>query len=123
MQGTLSPRSVRSYLYKMDNVLYEIKDQKGILKSAKYDSWKREVINDLASSGYIKEKGNKYVISREGREVIKQDSFLYYNRKVKSKDGDNEEIETELVSIFRSSYMFAVAAFLVMLVVTIFRLK
>ncbi len=123
MQGTLSPRSVRSYLYKMDHVLYEIRDQKGILKNNNYEPWKQEVISDLASSGYIKMKGDKYVISREGKEVIKQDSFLYYKRKVKSKDGESSEIETELVSIFRSSYFIAVAAFLVMLVVTMFRLR
>lgn len=124
MQTALSPRSINSYLYKMDNVLYEVKDQNGILKNNNYDSWKQEIIEDLAISGYIKPAGDKYVITPEGREVIKQDSFLYYNKKIKSDEtSSNEDVVTKQVSIFKHSYFIAILTLLVLAAITVFRLR
>ncbi|UJH89845.1 hypothetical protein LZ575_12630 [Antarcticibacterium sp. 1MA-6-2] len=74
--------------YKLDHVLYEIRDQRGILKNYTYESWKAEVIIELESLGFIKPDGDKYVITEEGREVIHQDSFLRYNCKLKNKTED-----------------------------------
>lgn len=124
MQTAVSTRSINSYLYKMDNVLYEVKDQNGILKNNNYDSWKQEVIEDLAVSGYIKPEGDMYVITPEGREVIKQDSFLYYNKKIKSDENAEPEIvHTKPVSIFKHSYFIAILTLLVLAAITIFRLR
>src|SRR5690606_11753572 len=122
MQTAVSPRSINSYLYKMDNVLYEVKDQNGILKNDNYDPWKMEVIQDLEISGYIKPDGNKYIITPEGREVIKQDSFLYYNKHIKSETTE-PEISTKQVSIFRHSYFIALLTLLVLASITVFRLR
>ncbi len=123
MQTGVSNRSINSYLYKMDNVLYEVKDQNGILKNDNYDSWKQEVIKDLSSSGYIKPEGNKFVITSEGREVIKQDSFLYYNKKIKNEESTIPEIQTRRESIFKSTYFIAILTMLVLAAITIFRLR
>ena len=122
MQTAVSPRSINSYLYKMDNVLYEVKDQNGILKNNNYDSWKLEVIQDLEISGYIKPDGDKYVITPEGKEVIKQDSFLCYNKHIKSETTE-PETATKQVSIFRHSYFIALLTLLVLAAITIFRLR
>lgn len=122
MQTAVSPRSINSYLYKMDYVLYEVKDQNGILKNNNYDSWKLEVIQDLEISGYIKPDGDKYVITPEGKEVIKQDSFLYYNKHIKSETTE-PEISTKQVSIFRHSYFIALLTLLVLAAITVFRLR
>ncbi len=105
MHAALSTSALQSYLNKMDNVLYEIKDHKGILKNNNYDAWKVEVIADLASSGFIEQKGDLYVITAEGREVIRHDSFLYYNRRIKLSKGEvpvENAPTVERVSIFRS---------------------
>ena len=75
--------SILSSYYKMDNVLYEIRDQKGILVNNSYDTWKQEVLRDLLQAGFIKLENDLYTITEEGREVIAQDSFLYYNKKLK----------------------------------------
>lgn len=124
MQGTLSPRSVQSYLNKMDYVLYEIKDHKGILKNDDYDTWKQEVIEDLASSGYIKLRNNNYVITEAGKEVIKHDSFLYYNRKLERPEGEvKDPVEVERVSILKNTYIIAIVGFLILATITIFRLR
>jgi hypothetical protein len=74
--------SLVSSYYKMDNVLYEIRDQKGLLKNSKYEAWKEEVLKDLLQAGFIKVEGDLYTITEEGREVINHDSFLYYNRRI-----------------------------------------
>src|SRR5690606_17677091 len=124
MQTVVSPRSINSYLYKMDNVLYEVKDQNGILKNDNYDSWKMEVIQDLEISGYIKPAGDKYVITPEGREVIKHDSFLYYNKKITREETPESAIPvTESLSIFKHSYFLAFITLLVLAAVTVFRLR
>ena len=124
MQTVVSPRSINSYLYKMDNVLYEVKDQNGILKNDNYDSWKMEVIQDLEISGYIKPAGDKYVITPEGREVIKHDSFLYYNKNITREETPESAIPvTESLSIFKHSYFLAFITLLVLAAVTVFRLR
>lgn len=83
MTAVASNTTILSSFYKMDNVLYEIRDKKGILKNGLYEPWKAEVIADLEFSGFIKQEGDKYVLTEEGREVINYDSFLYYNKRIK----------------------------------------
>ena len=119
MQASISPSALSSYMYKMDNVLYEVKDKRGILKNNNYDAWKQEVIDDLAGSGFIKLNRNKYVITREGREVIKQDSFLNYNRKT----NDEYTAPVEKASITKNQYFIAILSLIVLAVITIFRLR
>ena len=119
MQATLSPSAVSSYMYKMDNVLYEVKDKKGILKNNNYEAWKQEVIDDLAGSGFITLNKDKYVITKEGREVIKHDSFLNYNRK----NNDEDTTPIEKTSRSRNQYFIAILSLLVLAVITIFRLR
>ncbi|QED38206.1 hypothetical protein FK178_10975 [Antarcticibacterium arcticum] len=125
MQAALSNSSMSSYLYKMDNVLYEVKDLKGILKNNNYDAWKQEVIEDLAGSGYIRLNGDKYVITREGREVIRHDSFLYYNRRTNLEKIEEKEIPAaeQKLNIFKKHYIIPILAFLVLVLVTLFRLR
>lgn len=124
MQTALSSRSINSYLYKMDHVLYEVKDQDGILRNNNYDSWKQEVLEDLAISGYIKLNEDKYVITPEGKEVIKQDSFLNYNKKIISEDNAALEVPQQSKhSIFRNSYFIAILTLLVLAAITVFRLR
>ena len=124
MQTAVSTRSINSYLYKMDHVLYEVKDQNGILRNNNYESWKQEVLEDLAISGYIKLNKGKYVITPEGKEVIKQDSFLNYNKKIISEDTTASEAPPESkVSIFRNSYFIAILTLLVLAAITVFRLR
>ncbi len=125
MQATLSTSSMSSYLYKMDHVLYEIKDLKGILKNNNYDAWKQEVIEDLAGSGYISLNGDKYVITQEGREVIKHDSFLNYNRKINHENIEENEIPAaeQKLNIFKKHYIIPILAFLALALVTLFRLR
>src|SRR5690606_40147547 len=108
MQAAVSSRSINSYLYKMDNVLYEVKDQNGILKNDNYDSWKQGVIDDLAISGYIKPEGDKFVITPEGREVIKQDSFLYNNKNIQSDNPATETWQSKQERIFKQKYLIVV---------------
>jgi len=125
MQATLSTSAISSYLYKMDNVLYEVKDQKGILKNNNYDAWKQEVIEDLASSGFIKLNRDKYVITKEGREVIKHDSFLYYNRRINLENAEenNTTAPSEKVNIFKKHYIIPILSLVVLALITLFRLR
>ena len=124
MQATLSSSSVSSYIYKMDNVLYEVKDKRGILKNNNYEAWKQEVIDDLAGSGFITLKNDKYVITKEGREVIKHDSFLNYNRRINLENNIEETAApVERTGITRNQYFIAILSLLVLAVITIFRLK
>ncbi|MFN4764630.1 hypothetical protein ACKGJN_15985 [Gillisia sp. Q332] len=96
--------SILSSFHKMDNVLYEIRDQKGILINTGYDAWKQDVLRDLLQAGFIKLEKDLYTITAEGREVIAQDSILYYNKRVKIKkvtiNAANKEEETGLFSNF-----------------------
>ena len=87
--------SALSSFYKKDYVLYEIQDQRGILRSNSYEPWKAEVIADLEISGFIRSEGDKYVLTKEGKEVINYDSFLYYNRKFNLQKTD--EVLQEIV--------------------------
>lgn len=124
METVISTRSINSYLYKMDNVLYEVKDQKGILRNDNYDSWKEEVLEDLATSGYIKPQGEKYVITPEGRKVIKHDSFLYYTKHINSGEAKGAGVvPSKSASIFKHSYFIAILTLLVLAAITIFRLR
>lgn len=94
--------SILSSYYKMDNVLYEIRDAKGISKNVQYETWKEEVLRDLLQAGFIKIQKDLYIISEEGREVIQQDSLLYYNKRLKvnktTKVDANIEEKTKLFS-------------------------
>jgi hypothetical protein len=95
--------SLASSYYKMDNVLYEIRDQKGILKNDNYEEWKDEVLRDLLQAGFIKVEEDLYVITEEGREVINHDSFLYYNKRItlqKIAPDDEVDQETGLIKNF-----------------------
>lgn len=85
MTALANKTSILSSFYKMDNVLYEIRDQKGIPINIRYDAWKEEVLKDLLQAGFISIKKDLYTITAEGREVIAQDSLLYYNKRVKIK--------------------------------------
>ncbi|WP_026837179.1 hypothetical protein [Gillisia sp. JM1] len=87
--------SILSSYYKMDNVLYEIRDEKGISKNRRYEAWKEEVLRDLLQAGFIKLQEDLYTISEEGREVIQQDSFLYYNKRLKINKSTNVDARTE----------------------------
>lgn len=124
MQATLSSSSVSTYMYKMDNVLYEVKDKRGILKNNNYEAWKQEVIDDLAGSGFITLKNDKYVITKEGREVIKHDSFLNYNRRINLENNIEETaVPAERTGITRNQYFIAILSLMVLALITIFRLR
>ncbi|WP_034919462.1 hypothetical protein [Gillisia sp. CAL575] len=86
--------SILSSYYKMDNVLYEIRDAKGIAINLRYEAWKEEVLRDLLQAGFIKIQKDLYTISEEGREVIQQESFLYYNKRIKL--NKSEPVDTDL---------------------------
>ncbi len=79
MSMTNPTSSVLSRVYKMDNVLYEIRDTNGILNDMSFEPWKAEILGDLKSTGYIEERENKFVLTEEGWEVIRHDSFLNYD--------------------------------------------
>jgi len=68
----------------MDNILYEIRDRKGIPKEKLYEPWKRDLLSDLNFSGFIEQKDSLYVLTEAGREVIKDVSFKVYNQKIES---------------------------------------
>ena len=76
--------SILTSYYKMDNVLYEIRDAKGISKNVVYEAWKEEVLRNLLQAGFINVEKDLYTISEEGRDVIQQDSLLYYNKRLKT---------------------------------------
>lgn len=69
-----------SYMYKMDNVLYEIYDNNGISKDQEFDPWKTEVISSLETATFINVVNNNYMLTQKGREVINCDSLVYYHR-------------------------------------------
>ncbi|CAM4247506.1 hypothetical protein [Gillisia limnaea] len=71
----------KSSLYKMDNVLYEIHDNKGISVNNEHDPWKQEALVNLISTKFIFETEGNYFLTEEGHEVIRCDSLTYYRKK------------------------------------------
>ena len=104
MTAVACKSSILTSYNKMDNVLYEIRDEKGISKNKRYEAWKEEVLRDLLQAGFIKVQKDFYTISEEGREVIQQDSFLYYNKRAKTNKSasvdENIEEKSGLISNF-----------------------
>ena len=84
MSTTLSTSSFSDTYHKMDNILYEIRDRKGIPKNKSYEPWKEKILNDLKISDFIKQNNDLWVLTKTGREVIKNVSFKVYNQKIKS---------------------------------------
>jgi len=76
--------------HKMDNILYEIRDSKGIPKNKCYEPWKEEILNDLKNSDFIEHNDDLWVLTNAGREVIKNVSFKVYNQKIKSRTNKTE---------------------------------
>ena len=83
MSTALSTSSFSDVYHKMDNILYEIRDTKGIPKNKYYEPWKEEILNDLTISGFIVQNLDLYVLTEAGHEVIKNVSFKVYNQKPK----------------------------------------
>jgi hypothetical protein len=89
---TALPTSLSSTSYhKMDNILYEIRDNKGIPKNKFYEPWKKEILKELKNFGFIIQKSDLYVITEAGLDVIKNVSFKVYNHKNKSGIKEAEE--------------------------------
>jgi len=84
MSTALSTSSFSASYHKMDNVLYEIRDSKGIPKDKLYELWKDKILNDLSISGFIVQKDDLLILTETGREVIKNVSFKVYNQKINS---------------------------------------
>jgi len=84
MSTALSTSSLSDTYHKMDNILYEIRDSKGIPNNKYYEPWKEEILNDLTIYGFIVQNSDLYVLTKAGREVIKNVSFKVYNQKIKS---------------------------------------
>ena len=84
MSTALSTSSFSDSYHKMDNILYEIRNSKGIPNNKYYEPWKEEILNDLKFSGFIVQKSDMYILTEAGREVIKNVSFKVYNQQIKS---------------------------------------
>lgn len=82
MSTALSTSSFSDVYHKMDNILYEIRDSKGIPNNKYYEPWKEEILNDLKISGFIVQNSNLYILTEAGREVIKNVSFKVYKQKI-----------------------------------------
>mgnify|MGYP006896874966 CR=1 FL=1 len=116
--------SILSSFHKMDIVLYEIRDQKGLLKNNGYDAWKEEVLKDLLHAGFIKLEKDLYTMTAEGREVIAQDSFLYYNKRLKTnKEALDDEVIEEETGLSRNFWMLLVAGSLLGIALLWFLMK
>jgi len=85
MSTALSNSLFSASYHKMDNILYEIRDSKGIPKNKYYEPWKEEVLNDLKISDFIEQNNDLWVLTNAGRDVIKNVSFKVYNQKIKSR--------------------------------------
>jgi len=85
MSTALSTSSYSDSYHKMDNILYEIWDRKGISKNKYYDPWKEEILNNLKISDFIEQNNDLWVLTNAGRDVIKNVSFKVYNQKIKSR--------------------------------------
>lgn len=90
-QSNLNSTSI-SFIYKMDNVLYEIHDNRGISKNQDFEPWKTEVLSSLEAAEFITERDGNYVLTGEGREVINSDSLVYYNQGIRA---GKQEVEQE----------------------------
>jgi hypothetical protein len=84
MSTALSTSSFSASYHKLDNILYEIRDSKGIPKNKFYEPWKEEILKDLKIFDFIVQKNNLYVLTEAGHEVIKNVSFKVYNQKNES---------------------------------------
>jgi len=91
MSTALSTSSYSDSYHKMDNILYEIWDRKGISKNKYYDPWKEEILNNLKISDFIEQKNDLWVLTEAGREVIKNVSFKVYNQKINSGTKETEQ--------------------------------
>lgn len=100
-QSNLNSNSI-SFIYKMDNVLYEIHDNRGISKHQDFEPWKTEVISSLEAAEFITVKDEKYVLTREGCEVINCDSLVYYKQGVRA---NNQETEQEPKTFFQKLFL------------------
>jgi len=90
MSTALSSSSFSASYHKMDNILYEIRDSKGIPKNKFYEPWKEEILNYLKISDFIEQNKDLWVLTKAGREVIKNVSFKVYNQKIKSGNNRRE---------------------------------
>lgn len=89
MITTLTPEDFSSF-NRMDYVLYEIHDFRCI-PNQEYDDWKLRALTDLKSAGFVKLKDNSYVLTEDGREVIKHDSLVGYHKRISQKKSEEEE--------------------------------
>lgn len=90
-----------SYMYKMDNVLYEIYDNDGISKNQEFAPWKTEVIASLETAQFIDVINDNYVLTQKGKEVINCDSLVYYHREKRaSRKNTAREQRTFLEKLF-----------------------
>jgi hypothetical protein len=85
MSTALSTSLFSASYHKMDNILYEIRDSKGIPKNRYYEPWKEEILNNLKISDFIEQNNDLWVLTNAGRDVIKNVSFKVYNQKIKSR--------------------------------------
>lgn len=116
--------SILSSYNKMDNVLYEIRDEKGISINKQYDAWKVEVLSDLLQAGFIKVQKDLYTISEEGRDVIEHDSFLYYNKRVKTdKKISSDENLKETPRLFSNIWILLISGSLLGAILLWFLIK
>jgi len=90
MSTALSNSLFSASCHKMDNILYEIRDSKGIPKNKYYEPWKEEILNDLKISDFIEQNNDLWVLTNAGRDVIKNVSFKVYNQKIKSRTNKTE---------------------------------
>ena len=100
-QSNLNLTSI-SLINKMDNVLYEIHDSRGISKYQTFEPWKAEVLSSLELAKFIMVRDGKYVLTQEGREVIHVDSLVYYNRGVRA---GNRVEEQEPKTFFKKLFL------------------
>jgi len=90
MSIALSNSLFSASYHKMDNILYEIRDSKGIPKNKYYEPWKEEILHNLKISNFIEQNNDLWVLTNAGRDVIKNVSFKVYNQKIKSRTNKTE---------------------------------
>ncbi len=96
MSLNLSTPANLSKVYKMDNVLYEVRDRNGLLQDQHYEQWKAEILGDLKKSGFIEAREDLYVLTEAGKEVIRQDSLLNYDPNKKTEQPKVQEYVLQL---------------------------